>query len=314
MLGFPQDFEEHFIEAWKEPFTGFELKWIEVEICRQAMIPTNVTDLFERMKTRYPDLDKMHQSKFYRIVSSLTKDGYLDDHQEGRAKIIQTTPQGAKELGRITRYFFEIQMERVKSQLWQDLIQKITTETGCLLDKQIVVLGPEYNTINTLIRECMHCPPREDNPVDGAIENYLSNFVFLDYDAFLTGKSESSTILEIKELDDWLPKDGSIDHVILFNALSVFPDKAVKILNEAQRVISDVGSVIVFESTSRDSTILSAMMQEAAILMNYTNPDSPWGLPENPPLESTVRSWIDNSDLEIATEYPDVISTIFILH
>jgi len=313
VFGFPGEFEDDFVSAWKEPFTGFELKWIEVEICRQATIPTNITDLFEKMKERYPDLEDTHQSKFYRIVSSLVKDGYLEDRQDGRAKIIHTKPAGVKELGRITRYFFEIQMERFKSTLWQDLIKKITAYTGCLLDQQVVVIGPEYNTVNTLIQECFTCPAREGPSEIKNIEEYQGNFMFLNYNAMIQGNSSASSIWDLKEIDDWIFKDESIDVVVMFNALSAFTDKAQSLLKEASRVINPDGKIVIFEVTKRDSPLITTFMREAMLLLNYSNPYTNWQIPEElPDLYPILDKWLANTSLTLVKEFPDVVSSIFV--
>jgi len=310
---FPKEFEDPFVSAWKEPFTGFELKWIEVEICRQAMKPTNVTDLFERMKETYPDLADMHQSKFYRIVSSLVDAGYLEDRQEGRAKIIHTLPAGAREFGRITRYFFEIQIERIKDTLWEDMINKVTTITGCFLDFQNVVLGAEYAPINALIAECMHCDARDKPPEDTEIAAHQSKFIFLDYHAIVKSKTENSTIFELNQIDDWIFKDDSIDRVFLFSALTINSSKAVDILNEAKRVITPEGKIIVFEMTNRDSVVLSTLMRQATTLLNISSMQDAWELPSENIERSQLLQWFDDAGLQSVKEFPDVISSIFIL-
>ncbi len=313
MFGFPRDLEESFLAAWQEPFTGFELRWLEVEICRQAMVPSTVADLFERMKSRYPDLEEMHQSKFYRAVSTLEESDYLKATTQGRAKVVQTTPAGSKELGRITRYFFEIQMERIKSALWEDIVAKLTQPLGDLLDQQMLVLGPEYGMINTIIYESKRLEEQNIPSLEEFVR-YHPNFTFLDYNALLVGTSPMSVVEKIDSIDDWPYKAGAKGSVaLLFMTLASHPKQAVSILKEAKRVVGEDGRVIVFELTKRDSKLISTLYREAMLLINFSNPSTTWHIPMDLPETEVIEKAIADAGLTIEHEYPDVLSSVYIV-
>ena len=89
---------------------------------------------------------------------------------------------------------------------------------------------------------------------------------------------------------------------------------AVKILNEAKRVIKETGFVILFEVTKEDSNFVSTLIREATTLMNFSNQDSSWLFPTDMPKRSKlVDEWIKKSNLSIIEEFPDVISSIFVM-
>ncbi|MHA2504615.1 MAG: hypothetical protein ACXAE3_17310, partial [Candidatus Kariarchaeaceae archaeon] len=224
-----------------------------------------------------------------------------------------TTPAGSKELGRITRYFFEIQMERIKSALWEDIVAKLTQPLGDLLNQLILVLGPEYGMINTIIYESKRLEEQNIPSLEEFVR-YHPNFTFLDYNALLVGTSPMSVVEKIDSIDDWPYKAGAKGSVaLLFMTLASHPKQAVSILKEAKRVVGEDGRVIVFELTKRDSKLISTLYREAMLLINFSNPSTTWHIPMDLPETEVIEKAIADAGLTIEHEYPDVLSSVYIV-
>lgn len=312
MFGIPQEFALGFLKSWRGTFEGFELNWIQNEICRWASEPTAIGELRERMAAQYSKIAEMHPSNFYRIVQDLVDKGMINVVKEGRSKIIQISPLGAEELGKISRYVIELVLDRIKYEFWVDLIQKVTPHTGCLLeDRKVVVIGPEYRAVEAIVRACQSCPARGSDTLAGEVHEFIGQFIFLDYGADTSGKTENSTINQT-EIDDWPFKDNFADVVIEFTAIGSFDDK--DIISEAMRVLKPEGYLIIFELTEEASQVALVLLRELAMLLNITKENQFWQIKEDLMTREEFRKIVENIPATMLVEFiPDIINTKAIL-
>ena len=147
----PEELMDAYLQAWKEDSYGVTLSWLEIEICRLSMQRKSITELQEIMMDKYAMIRDTPTSSFYRTIQELTDKGYLKGEKEGRNKIIRATEKGITELGRLGRYLFEFQMDRIKSELWTDLFEGITKLVPDIQSKKVAILSPEYDNIDLIV-------------------------------------------------------------------------------------------------------------------------------------------------------------------
>ena len=308
---------EFFLKAWEGKFEGFDLSWRELEICRTAIVPASVGELRDKLRAQYKIFDTIHQSNFYRIVGDLVSNGYLTEREEGRSKIIQISPLGLEELGRVNRYILEMQIEGIKEELWIDLMQIIKPHIGCILDDNLTVLaiGPEYKAITSLIRESRICSIHEYHNVEPeALQNKIT---FLNYGADMTGKSAEARSIDVK-LDDWPFKDNYADIIIEFTVLNTFRDNSTgeKVFKEALRVLKPGGKLAMFELTRETSRLAQVLLQEfTQMLRNSIPPDIKWDIPQDFIERSEIEKLLNKfaKEIKIDAFVPDIINTKVIL-
>ncbi|MHA2253756.1 MAG: hypothetical protein ACXAD7_25575 [Candidatus Kariarchaeaceae archaeon] len=271
MHGIPSEYLNDYISAWREDFEGVELSWLQIEVCRLAMEAKSINDILAEMRNKYAVASNLAKSSAYRMVDNLIKEGYVgevekDEGSDKRSRIIQTLPKGARELGQLGRYFFEIQSDRMKTEFWGFIIEKINAQIGCLLEHQVAFIGPDLTLVSAFVSSCKECDTFTNyskKKQERIFETAKNPYFVRIGGASLKGSRKGINIQE-EEIDNWVLKDNLVDIIIEIGAVGLFSDKGI--LTEATRILKPGGWIVLLEFTEATSTFVLRMMREIAYL------------------------------------------------
>ncbi len=278
LYNLPDKYRDAYLSAWKEKFHGVTLSWIDIEICRLATSTWKISDLYEFLSERYELISNTPKSSFYRNIDSLIENGYLSGVKQGRSKIISATENGIKELGRLGRYMFEIQMTHTILQTWSDVLDVAMKYVISPLSKKIAFIIPDYSILGHIVHDLI----KKDGTIELSETDFKNtindtyipgNVYYINFGKNITNKTSGITILN-SSINDFPLKDNFIDLIFEHSGITSFNDS--EYIKELYRILKPNGYLIAVETTKTSSKMATRIMQEISYLMNLSNEYEPW--------------------------------------
>ena len=275
--GFPID---GFLKAWFEPFSGYDLSWIELEILFRTYNFISIKRLMDSIVKDYPESEKDF-STFYRKVKQMITRELLEIKKDGREALVRITDAGAVELGKFFRYNMFKSFAIVQS-AWRSRFAKIIREyESCLHSKSLIGV---FNSVESLIDLLAICE-RSDLLEQVKIESKDKFFLLFSNKGQKVDFVENSIQIIKVDTASIVLKDEIAVLFISINLFANLPKDQIKdFLKELSRVMKP-GSTLYFSELKKD---LSNPMIENwplfAQIMQYSQTSQTWDLKE--PLEN----------------------------
>ena len=151
MPGFPI---EGFLKAWFEPFSGYDLNWIELEILYGTFEFISIKTLRENIIKIFPDENKKHFTTFYRKIRQMVERKLLLEQKDGKDTIIKISEYGARELGKYFRYNMFKTFSFGQSSWHVQMVKLITEEIGCIHTKTVIGVFSSISVFYDYLKYC----------------------------------------------------------------------------------------------------------------------------------------------------------------
>ncbi len=259
-------------KAWEKPFEGLSRTFTEYEILKFVSTGkfTSVIDIYNALITKYPNLSKS-KSQIYRIIENLEIEGLIQTNKDGKIKKLELTDLGYQEIGNLMRYVFDFLRDKVILEgLWEDILEIVVPETGCIRSGQSVFSGPIAYGINVLWNACKKCGYWNESMEVKTPPIFLA---LPDVDLTQPPFEENDLqILETPNPYDWLPKAESTD---LFSGVSLITKFGPEILKEIKRILKKDGVAVLIEPVKTTPNII-LLMYNHIIALNKIETAKRW--------------------------------------
>ncbi len=279
--GFPID---GFLKAWFEPFSGYDLSWIELEILYRTFNFIPIKRLMDSIIKDFPREAKDF-STFYRKVKQMITRKLLEDKKEGRETLVKITEAGAIELGKFARYNMFKSFGVVQSSWRMKFANIVKNHESDLHDKSIIGV---FNSVDSFIDIITICA-RSDMSQHVGLDLKEKFFLIFSNKGQNIDLNDSSIQLIKVDSTSLVLKDNIGDLFISINLFAHFSlDKIADFLKELRRVLK-TGAVLYFSELKKD---LSNPMIENwglfAQIMQYSQISQAWDLKEPLALEQII--------------------------
>ncbi|RMG36701.1 MAG: hypothetical protein D6732_07860 [Methanobacteriota archaeon] len=258
--------------AWEKPFDGLSRSFTEYEILKFVGTGKfdSIIDIYNALVIKYPNLKKS-KSQIYRIIENLESEGLIHTNKDGKNKRLELTDVGFQEIGNLMRYVFDFLREKVILEgLWEDILEMVVPQTGCIRSGQTVFAGPIAYGINILWNSCKRC-----DLWNGEDETQKSPIFLALPDSDLTQPPFEKNQLQVLETPnpyDWLPKAESTD---LFTGISLITKFGSKILEEVWRILKPNAHALFIEPVKTTPNII-LLMYNHIIALNKIETAKRW--------------------------------------
>lgn len=236
-----------FLQAWLEPFSGYDLSWLELEILYRTFSFISIKRLMDNILQDFPT-EQRDFSTFYRKVKQMLDRKLLEDEKKGRDKFVRITDLGAIELGKFVRYNMFRTFQIVQTS-WRTRLAKLIREReSCFHDKSLITVFNSVNILDEYLSVCEHYDASNE-PQKSTKANFF--LVFNDKEQITELSDYSVQIIKVDNLSLFL-KDNIADLFIANNLLANLKREQIPIfLKELARVMKS-GSTVYFAEIKED--------------------------------------------------------------
>ncbi len=249
------------LTKFSDPFQGFNLQFIEIEILRTIYYYKldEISQLYNFIIENYKNV-KLSKSQFYRVIEKLDKNKYIKNVAKGKEKKLELTLNGEKELYLFLKYIFSIMRDQIFTEDAMIEIYNILNKlhTKCLRTKSILHFGPYPVNIPQIQEMCLECDNPE-NISDEELEKSL--FISLPNTKATAAGLDNNLFqtLEHKDPYDMLLKNESFDIVI--ENITVYR-YGIRTLDEIHRIMKPGGWLLMFEPTNNLSMLIVQIINQ----------------------------------------------------
>ena len=264
-----------FLKAWFNPFSGYDLNWIELEILHGTFSPISIKELRQNIIRNFPDENKKHFTTFYRKIKKMIDRKILIEEKDGKETLVKISENGAIELGKYYRYNM-FKTFSISQTAWHARMSKIIRDReSCIHNKTILAA---FNSVSVLNDYLVYCEREHKiiSNVNANKEKFFLNFKDKDQEIVLVGNEIQ--IINVDSTSLFI-KDNFIDLFIsndLFANLE--PSQIPDFLYELQRVLKK-NSKVYFSEIKED--VLNPLIENFSFfaqVMEYSKTIQAWDL------------------------------------